>query len=81
MRTQGFAAAQQAECEQELSKPITENLLALEQMLGQQQWIKAKIAARMIVNDCPTSAPHRPICSVCCCDVRRGCYALNKLLR
>jgi hypothetical protein len=34
MRTQGFAAAQQAEYEQELSKPITENLLALEQMLG-----------------------------------------------
>jgi hypothetical protein len=42
--------------EQELSEPPPEDLQALEQMLGQQQWVNAEIAARMMVNDYPDSA-------------------------
>jgi hypothetical protein len=55
MHTQGFAAAQLAQYEQELNEPPPEDLQALEQMLGQQQWINAEIAARMMVNDYPDS--------------------------
>jgi hypothetical protein len=56
MHTQGFAAAQLAQYEQELNEPPPEDLQALEQMLGQQQWVNAEIAARMMVNDYPDSA-------------------------
>ncbi len=56
MHTQGFAAAQLAHYEQELSEPPPEHLHALEQMLSQQQWVNAEIAARMMVNDYPSSA-------------------------
>ncbi len=42
--------------EQELREPHPEDLLALEQMLGPQQWVNAEIAARMMVNDYPDSA-------------------------
>jgi hypothetical protein len=56
MHTQGFAAAQLAQYEQELREPPPEDLQALEQMLGQQQWVNAEIAARMMVNDYPDSA-------------------------
>ena len=56
MHTQGFAAAQLAQYEQELHEPPPEDLQALEQMLGQQQWVNAEIAARMMVNDYPDSA-------------------------
>lgn len=42
--------------EQELREPHPEDLLALEQMLSQQQWVNAEIAARMMVNDYPDSA-------------------------
>ena len=55
MHTQGFAAAQLAQYEQELNDP-PEDLQALEQMLGQQQWVNAEIAARMMVNGYPDSA-------------------------
>jgi tetratricopeptide (TPR) repeat protein len=56
MHTQGFAAAQLTQYEQELNEPPPEDLQALEQMLGQQQWVNAEIAARMMVNDYPDSA-------------------------
>jgi hypothetical protein len=56
MHAQGFAAAQLAHYEQELSEPPPEDLQALEQMLSQQQWVNAEIAARMMVNDYPDSA-------------------------
>ena len=56
MHTQGFAAAQLAQYEQELHEPPPEDLQVLEQMLGQQQWVNAEIAARMMVNDYPDSA-------------------------
>jgi hypothetical protein len=39
--------------EQELNEPPPEDLQALEQMLGQQQWVNAEIAARMMVNGYP----------------------------
>jgi pentatricopeptide repeat protein len=56
MRKQGFAAAQLAQYEQELSEPPPQDLLALEQMMSQQQWVNAEIAARMMVNDYPASS-------------------------
>ena len=56
MHTQGFADTQLAQYEQELDEPPPEDLQALEQMLGQQQWVNAEIAARMMVNDYPDSA-------------------------
>ena len=56
MHTQGFADTQLAQYEQELDEPLREDLQALEQMLGQQQWVNAEIAARMMVNDYPDSA-------------------------
>jgi len=56
MHTQGFAAAQLAQYEKELHEPSPEDLQALEQMLGQQQWVNAEIAVRMMVNDYPDSA-------------------------
>jgi hypothetical protein len=55
MHTQGFAAVQLAQYEQELYEPPPEDLQALEQMLSQQQWVNAEIAARMMVNDYPSS--------------------------
>jgi hypothetical protein len=42
--------------EQELREPHPEDLLALEQMLSQQQWVNAEISAQMMVNDYPGSA-------------------------
>jgi hypothetical protein len=42
-----------AQYEQELREPPPEDLQALEQMLGHQQWANAEIAARMMVNDYP----------------------------
>jgi hypothetical protein len=42
--------------EQELREPPPEDLLALEQMLSQQQWVNAEISAQMMVNDYPDSA-------------------------
>jgi hypothetical protein len=42
--------------DQELREPHPEDPLALEQMLSQQQWVNAEIAARMMVNDYPGSA-------------------------
>ncbi len=56
MHTQGFAAVQLAQYEQELHEPPPEDLQALERMLNQQQWVNAEIAARMMVNDYPDSA-------------------------
>jgi pentatricopeptide repeat protein len=56
MQAQGFDAAQLAVYEQELNEPRPEDLQALEQMLNQQQWVNAEIAARMMVNDYPGSA-------------------------
>ncbi len=56
MHTQGFAAAQLAQYEQELSEPPPQDLQALEQLMSQQQWVNAEIAARMMVNDYPDSA-------------------------
>jgi predicted Zn-dependent protease len=55
IRSLGFTAAQLLQYEQELSEPSPQDLQALEQMLGQQQWVNAEIAARMMVNDYPTS--------------------------
>ena len=56
MQAQGFDAAQLAQYEQELHEPPPEDLQALKQMLNQQQWVNAEIAARMMVNDYPGSA-------------------------
>jgi hypothetical protein len=56
MHSQGFAAAQLAQYEQELHEPPPEDLQAIELMLSQQQWVNAEIAARMMVNDYPDSA-------------------------
>jgi hypothetical protein len=55
MHTQGFAAAQLAQYEQELNEPPPEDLQALEQMQSQQQWVNAENAARMMVNNYPDS--------------------------
>ena len=56
MRTQGFASSQLAQYEQELREPPPQDLQTLEQMMSQQQWVNAEIAARMMVNDYPDSA-------------------------
>jgi hypothetical protein len=72
MHTQGFAAAQLAVYEQELHEPPPEDLHALEQMLSQQQWVNAEIAARMMVNDYPDSATAQG----CLQRVLRRCEAL-----
>ncbi len=48
-----------AQYEQELNEPPPEDLQALEQMLSQQQWGNAEIAARMMVSDYPSRATAR----------------------
>jgi hypothetical protein len=56
MRQKGFPEKELAQFEQELNEPPREDLATLEQMLAQQQWVNAEIAARMMVNDYPASA-------------------------
>ena len=56
MRQKGFPEKELAQFEQELNEPPREDLETLEQMLAQQQWVNAEIAARMMVNDYPASA-------------------------
>ena len=56
MRQKGFPEKELALFEQELNEPPREDLETLEQMLAQQQWVNAEIAARMMVNDYPASA-------------------------
>ena len=55
MRQKGFPEKELALFEQELNEPPREDLETLEQMLAQQQWVNAEIAARMMVNDYPAS--------------------------
>ena len=55
MRQKGFPEKELAQFEQELNEPPREDLETLEQMLAQQQWVNAEIAARMMVNDYPAS--------------------------
>ena len=56
MYSKGFEPSSLAQFEQELNEPPREDLETLEQMLAQQQWVNAEIAARMLVNDYPASA-------------------------
>ncbi len=56
MQAKGFDPASLAQFEQELNEPPREDLEALDQMIAQQQWVNAEIAARMMVNDYPDSA-------------------------
>jgi pentatricopeptide repeat protein len=56
MQAKGFDPASLAQFEQELNEPPSEDLKALERMLTKQQWVSAEIAARMMVNDYPSSA-------------------------
>ena len=56
MRQKGFPEKELAQFEQELNEPPREDLETLEQMLAQQQWVNAELAARMMVNDYPASA-------------------------
>jgi Tfp pilus assembly protein PilF len=56
MYSKGFEPSSLAQFEQELNEPPHEDLETLEQMLAQQQWVNAEIAARMMVNDYPASA-------------------------
>jgi hypothetical protein len=55
MRQKGFPEKELVQFEQELNEPPREDLETLEQMLAQQQWVNAEIAARMMVNDYPAS--------------------------
>jgi pentatricopeptide repeat protein len=56
MQAKGFDPASLAQFEQELNEPPREDLDALDQMIAQQQWANAEIAARMMVIDYPDSA-------------------------
>jgi len=56
MKQKGFPEEELKVFEQELSEPPREDIETLEQMLAQQQWVNAEIAARMMVNDYPASA-------------------------
>ena len=56
MRQKGFDESKLKGIEQELKEPPREDLETLEQMLAQQQWVNAEIAARMMVNDYPASS-------------------------
>ena len=56
MQAQGFDAAQLAVYEQELNEPMPEAVQALVQLIDSGNRISAEIAARMMVQDYPSSA-------------------------
>jgi predicted Zn-dependent protease len=56
MQAQGFDAAQLAVYEQELNEPTPEAVQALVQLIDSGNRISAEIAARMMVQDYPSSA-------------------------
>ena len=56
MHAQGFDAAQLAVYEQELNEPTPEAVQALAQLIDSGNRISAEIAARMMVQDYPSSA-------------------------
>ena len=59
MHAQGFDAAQLAVYEQELNEPTPEAVQALTQLIHSGNRISAEIAARMMVQDYPSSATAR----------------------
>jgi Tfp pilus assembly protein PilF len=59
MQAQGFDAAQLAVYEQELNEPPPEAVKALTQLIDSGNRISAEIAARMMVQDYPSSATAR----------------------
>ena len=59
MHAQGFDAAQLAVYEQELNEPTPEAVQALTQLIDSGNRISAEIAARMMVQDYPSSATAR----------------------
>lgn len=56
MQAQGFDAAQLAVYEQELNEPTPEAVQALVQLIDSGNRISAEIAARIMVQDFPSSA-------------------------